>query len=62
MERSNSRTVKVLRLYGGAQGEPHIWGDFLKDNSRKVTIRVRPTVSGICLAVGFVGTGGRNVT
>ena len=62
MERTNSSTVEVIRLYGGSVGEPHVWGDFRKDNGRLVTVRVNPTFDGICLAVGFVGTGGRNIS
>lgn len=62
MERTNSNTVEVIRLYGGAAGDPHVWGDFRKANGRTVTVKVNPTFNGICLAVGFVGTGGRNIS
>jgi len=61
MERTDSKTVRLLRLYGGWKGDPHVWGDFQKDNGRIVTILVRPHFQGICLAAGFVGTGGRHI-
>ena len=62
MERTNSSTVEVIRFYGGAVGDPHVWGEFRKANGRIVTVSVRPTFNGICLAAGFVGSGGRHIS
>ena len=66
MERTTSNTVRVLRIYPkrrNVEGTHYTtWGKFQKDNGRVVTTRVRPDFSGICLAVGFVGTGGRNIS
>lgn len=61
-ERTNSQTVEVLRLSGGAARSATVWGEFRKDNGRIVTVEVRPTFAGILLAVGFVGTGGRHIS
>jgi hypothetical protein len=61
MERTNSTTVSLLRLWAGY--EDQWWGEFLKDNGRVVrVVLVEPTRAGICLAAGFVATGGRNIS
>ena len=66
MERTNSNTVEIVRLHGSyfdsQHGPTFMFGEFRKDNGRIVKLLVQPTFNGICLAVGFVGTGGRNIS
>lgn len=66
MERTNSNTVRILRFEVGGDDRPtgigsdELWAEFLKDNGRRVKLPVVGHINGICLAAGFVGTGGRH--
>ncbi len=67
MERTNSNTIRVLEITTGGPDRPSglrsddTWASFQKDNGRIVKIALWPTFKGICLAAGFVGTGGRHI-
>jgi hypothetical protein len=52
MERTNSRTVRVI---------PDARGRIVHPDGRIVRLPVAGHLQGVCLAAGFVGSGGRNV-
>ena len=66
MERTNSNTVRVLEIGGSYVDSQHgpvsRFARFQKDNGRIVKILINPTFQGICLAAGFVGSGGRHIS
>ena len=60
--RSNSHSVRLLRLHVPHAGYRYTWASFMKDDGRIVKVDVMATIEGICMAAGFVGTGGRHIS
>ncbi|KKM93907.1 hypothetical protein LCGC14_1203710 [marine sediment metagenome] len=60
MDRTNSKMIRVLRI----ENRPGFdwWATFQKDNGCIVSVEFIPSFKGICMAAGFVGTGGRNIS
>ena len=60
MERTNSNTVRIMDMRPTHDG--NTWLLYcLKDNGNMILVQAAPHLRGLCLAVGFVGTGGRNI-
>jgi hypothetical protein len=60
MERTDSHTIRVLKLESRTGFD--WWATFKKDNGRVVDVAFMPSFKGICMAAGFVGTGGRHIS